>query len=159
MGFTIQRVPCEQVSTVMELVWRTYLRYEAPDDDPHGPQTFREKIIDNKTYLADCLSGVNRMWGAYTQEETPRLAAVMVMKGESHISLVYTDGAFHRQGAASALFARLIADVKKENPDVKELTLNASAFGKPFYLRMGFTIAGQERVNRGIRTTPMVYAL
>ena len=159
MTFAVKRLAGDQVQAVLALVWETYLRFEAPGDDPEGPATFRELIIDNETYRENCRTGVNRMWGAYTQESQPQLAAVMVMKGESHVSLVYTRGAFHRQGAASAIFRQLTADVRRENPQVEQLTLNASAFGKPFYLHLGFAVAGPERVNRGIHTTPMTYSL
>lgn len=160
MIFTVRRMLPREVSQVMDLVWRTYSRFEGPQDGPEGPATFREKIIDNAEYLENCRSGENAMWGAFAWDGcTARLAGVMVMKGSSHISLVYTEGEFHRHGVASLIFQRLLSDVRRVHPEVQRLTLNASPFGKPFYLKKGFVPEGEERVRRGIRTTPMVYTL
>lgn len=81
------------------------------------------------------------------------------MRGKSHIVLVFTHHAYHRQGIASAIFKVLLEDFKRENPELTKLTLNSSPYGKPFYLHAGFKEADVERTIDGIRFTAMEYII
>ena len=96
------------------------------------------------------------MWGAFDGD---KLIGLYGMRGESHICLVFTHYTYHRKGIATALFHRAIADIRKENPGLKWITLNSSPYGLPFYLHMGLYPMDEERTIDGIRFTPMAYDL
>lgn len=156
MELTVRRIRADELDAAMELAWDTYLRYEAPDYGPEGVETFRRDIIENETFHANCRSGSNRMWGAFDEE---KLIGLFAMRGISHICLVFTHHGYHRRGVASAIFQKLLVDVRKENPELKQLTLNSSPYGKPFYDHAGFRDADVEKTINGIRSTAMVYDL
>lgn len=64
-----------------------------------------------------------------------------------------------RQGVASAIFRFLLRDLLSENPELGEITLNSSPYGKPFYLHLGFVPLSEEKELNGIKFTPMKYIL
>lgn len=154
MEYVIRRLSAEEVPAAMELALDTFLRFEAPDYGPEGVEAFRRTVIENEEFLSKCRSGENRLWGAFDGET---LAGFYGMRGKSHICLVFTHYAYHRKGIATALFHRVITDVRKENPDVKTITLNSSPYGLPFYLRTGLYPTDTEKTVDGIRFTPMAY--
>lgn len=153
MNYEIRRLRPEELEAALDLAWTTYLRYEAPDYGPEGVASFRRDIVENKTFQDACRSGENRMWGALDGD---RLVGIFVMRGKSHICLVFTHSDYHRKGIATALLKQLVADVKAEQPELKQLTLNSSPYGKPFYLKSGFRETEEEKTVDGIRFTPMI---
>lgn len=156
MEFTFRRLTARELPMAMELAWDTFLRFEAPDYGPEGVESFRRTVIENAEFLDKCRSGENRMWGAFDGD---KLIGLYGMRGESHICLVFTHYAYHRKGIATALFHRVIGDIRKENPGLMRITLNSSPYGLPFYLHMGLYTTDIERTIDGIRFTPMAYDL
>ena len=156
MEFEIRRLTAQEVPAAMELALDTFLRFEAPDYGPEGVESFRRTVIENEDFLAKCRTGENRMWGAFDGD---MLIGLNGMRGESHICLVFTHHAYHRRGIATALFHRVMDDIRKENPQITRITLNSSPYGLPFYLRMGLYPTDAEKTIDGIRFTPMAYDL
>ena len=156
MTYTIRRLSPEELPQAFSLIWDTFLEFEAPDYGPEGVASFRKTIIEDQSFQAACRSGENRMWGAF---DGAMLVGVWGMRGPSHICLVFTHKDYHRQGIAMAIFQKLLTDVRAEAPELTELTLNSSPYGKPFYHHAGFTDTAPEQTVDGIRFTPMVYPL
>ena len=75
------------------------------------------------------------------------------------INLAFTKRDYQHKGVATALFRFLLEDIRKENPALKEITLNASPYGKGFYLHLGFIPLSEEQEIDGIRFTPMKYVV
>ena len=156
MEYEIRRLTAQDLPAALALAWDTFLRFEAPDYGPEGVETFRRTLVENEEFLEKCRSGENRMWGAFDGD---LLIGLNGMRGQSHICLVFTHHAYHRKGIATALFHRVLADISKENPGLKKITLNSSPYGLPFYLRMGLYPTDHEKTIDGIRFTPMAYDL
>jgi ribosomal protein S18 acetylase RimI-like enzyme len=156
MEYEIRRLTAQDLPAALALAWDTFLRFEAPDYGPEGVEAFRRTLIENEEFLEKCRSGENRMWGAFDGD---LLIGLNGTRGESHICLVFTHHAYHRKGIATALFHRVLADISKDNPGLKKITLNSSPYGLPFYLRMGLYPTEQEKTIDGIRFTPMAYDL
>lgn len=156
MHYDIRRLRPDEVDEALALAMDTFLAYEAPDYGPEGVASFRRDIIDNSDFRAACMNGTNRMWGAL---DGHRIIGLMGMRGESHIVLVFTHKDYHRQGVASAILRALLADVRRDNPHIRRLTLNSSPYGLPFYLHAGFQPADTEKTINGIRFTSMTYDL
>ena len=156
MNYEIRRLRPDEVDAALDLAMETYLEFEAPDYGPEGVTTFRQDIYDNAAFRAACMDGTNRMWGALDGE---RIVGLMAMRGESHIVLVFTHRDYHRRGVASAILRALLNDVRRENPDLRRLTLNSSPYGLPFYLHAGFQPADVEKTINGIRFSAMTYDL
>lgn len=156
MELIIRRTTKDELNQVMELSLNTFMEFEAPVYSAEGVQTFKKDIIENVDFHNDCLTGKNRIWGAFAQD---KLVGLFGMRGESHICLVFTHGKYHRKGIATAIFKQLLKDVKVETPDLKKITLNSSPYGVPFYHSMGFTDVEPEKTMNGIIYTPMVYVV
>ena len=156
MNYEIRRLRPDEVNEALDLAMETYLEFEAPDYGPEGVTAFRRDIYDNAAFRAACADGTNRMWGALSDG---RIIGLMTMRGVSHIVLVFTHRDYHRQGIASAILQALLADVRRENPELRRLTLNSSPYGLPFYLHAGFKPADAEKTINGIRFTAMTYDL
>lgn len=156
MEYTIRRLRPDELSPAMELALDTFLRYEAPDYGPEGVISFRRDIIDNADFHEKVIRGENRMWGAF---DSDKLIGLFAMRGDSHIVLVFTRHTYHRKGVATAVFHKLLEDVRRENPERSRLTLNSSPYGKPFYLKTGFYPTDEEKTIDGIRFTPMAFDL
>lgn len=154
MNCEIRRLRPEELEAALALAWEVFLEYDAPDYGPGGVETFRRDVMENEGFHTACRSGENRMWGAF---DGARLVGLFVMRGPAHICLVFTHGSYHRQGIATAIFHRLLEDVRRENPEVRRLSLNSSPYGRPFYHRLGFTDTDREQSMDGIRFTPMAY--
>lgn len=156
MEFDVRRLAPKEVGAALSLAWETFLAFEAPDIAPEGVANFRRDILENEAFRHACMSGENRMWGAF---DGGRLIGMSAMRGKSHICLVFTHQEYHRKGVATAIFQTLLQEVRADNPEVCRITLHSSPYGLPFYLRVGFLPVGEEQTVDGIRFTPMVYEI
>ena len=142
--FAIRRLAEEEIPAALELAWRVFSAYESPVYTPEGTEEFR-KSIHAPAYLA----GIS-YYGAF---DGPRMIGIVGIRPEKrHICFFFVEGAYHRQGIGTRMFA----DVKADFPG-QRITLNASPYGLPFYKALGLRAAEAEQTVNGIRFTPMVY--
>lgn len=96
----IRRIQGGELPAAMDLCWRVFLEFEAPEYPPEGVEAFR-------AYLSD-IEQVNHLtlFGAWEGQE---LLGVLAAEG-SHIALFFVDPAFHRQGIGRLLFQAYLAE-------------------------------------------------
>lgn len=156
-NIVIRKITADEVESAMALALEVFMEFEAPDYGPSGVETFKKDIVENPEYLENARQGLCPIYGAFDGD---KIVALMGMRSsKTHINLVFTKKAYHRQGIARAIFRYLLQDVLAENPTLEALTLNASPYGLPFYLKLGFTPVSEEQVINGIRFTPMKYSI
>lgn len=155
--YRIRKINCGEVKEALALAFDVFMEFEAPDYRPEGVETFRRDIVENPEFLAQCEQGICPIYAAFDGDE---MIGIMGMRASrTHINLVFTKKEYHRKGVATALFKYLLEDVLRENPSVKEITVNSSPYGKGFYLRVGFVpLSGEQEID-GIRFTPMKYVI
>jgi len=103
--------------------------------------------------------GCNRV-GAYQPERETMFVAMagermvgMASQADGcHIRKLYVEGVYHRKGIATGLLDAII-----QSMPAARVTVNASAYALPFYLKYGFTQAGEELRHDGFSTIPMAY--
>lgn len=157
MEYAIRRVNRDEVEAALTLAWEVFLQFEAPDYGEEGVETFRKDIVENSEYIAQCKQGLRTIYGAFDQDT---LVAIIGMNTRrDHIDLVFTRQEYQRRGISSAIFQYLLMDLMKEKPGQREITLNSSPYGVPFYLRLGFVPLSEEQEKDGIRYTPMKYVI
>ena len=83
---------------------------------------------------------------------------MITLRNEIHISLLFVDKQFHRQGIGRAL-VRSMTDYVKTEMGKERITVNASPYGTDFYHRIGFMDLGPMTQKDGIIYTPMEYKL
>lgn len=154
--YPIRRIKPEEVDNALALALEVFMQFEAPDYRPEGVDTFKRDIIQNDGFIADCKQGVCPIYAAFDGD---KIIGIIGMRTKTHINLVFVKKEYHRQGVASAIFRFLLHDLLGENPELGEITLNSSPYGKPFYLHLGFVPLSEEKELNGIKFTPMKYIL
>ncbi len=157
MEYNIRRLNSDEVKDALALAWEVFLQFEAPDYGEKGVETFRKDIVENPEYISQCRKGVRVIYGAFDKDAL--VAIIGINAKRDHIDLVFTKREYQRRGIASAIFRYLLADLTEENPEQREITLNASPYGLPFYIHLGFYPLSEEQEKDGIRYTTMKYVI
>lgn len=140
----IRPLESHELEAALSLAWRVFSEYESPDYSPEGTEEFR-KCLHDENYLA----GIE-YYGAFDGE---RLVGLLGIRPDRcHICFFFVDGEYHRRGIGTRLFGRMLEDRPGRN-----ITLNSSPYGLPFYKRLGLIPVTAEQTVNGIRFTPMVY--
>lgn len=155
--YFIRRINSDEVNEALALALEVFMQFEAPDYSPEGVDSFKRDIIENEEFISRCKQGINPVYAAFDGD---KIIGIMGMRSnKTHINLVFVKKEYQRQGVATALFNFLLEDVRKDNPDLKEITLNSAPYGKAFYLHIGFSPLSEEQEVHGIRFTPMKYVV
>lgn len=148
--YTIRKALPEDWESAMELVWKVFGEFEAPEYGKEGTENFLKFISDerlNKMFVA----GEYKMYVA-TYEN--RIVGVIGLRTRNHISLLFVDREFHRRGIARSLVKMAQKDLMKEG--IVKLSVNASPYGRPFYKAIGFMETDVEQHADGIIYFPMM---
>ena len=140
--FTVRQLDDAEIEKAHALAWRVFCEYESPDYPPEGTEEFRQ-TLQNEKYLAGL-----RYYGAFDGENMVGMAAIRAAK--RHVCFLFVDGKYHRLGLGTKLVNALKADFAGNT-----VTLNASPYGLPFYLKVGFIPTDSEQTVNGIRFTPL----
>lgn len=155
--YAIRKIKNDEVPEALSLAWEVFMQFEAPDYGPKGVETFKRDIVENSQLISKCQQGICPIYAAFDGD---RIVGLIGMREDrTHINLVFTRKEYHRRGIATSIFYYLLNDLQKDNPNLKEITLNSSPYGKPFYLHIGFTPQSEEQEVDGIRFTPMKYQI
>jgi GNAT superfamily N-acetyltransferase len=140
----IQKILLDDIPSALDLAWRVFSEYEAPDYSEEGIEEFK-KCLQDEEYLA----GIE-YYGAYDAEKL--VGIIGIRPDRKHICFFFVDGDHHRQGIGTRLFQSVLQDY----PD-QTITVNSSPYGVPFYHSLGFEDTDTEQTVNGIRFTPMKY--
>lgn len=139
---TIRKLTPEEYAPALELVWRVFLEFEAPDYTQEGIDEFRRSIND---------SGYQSMLTVYGGYVDGVLAGVIATRSfGGHIALFFMDRQFQRQGIGRELINAALADCRFDS-----ITVNSSPYAVEVYHRLGFTDTDKEQNVGGLRFTPM----
>ena len=154
--YEIRKITSNEVDEALSLALKVFIEFEAPDYRLEGVETFKRFISDEKL-INDFKQGISPMYGAF---DNGKIIGIIGMRtNKTHINLVFVKKEYHRKGVATAVFRYLLEDLRKENPDLLEITLNSSPYGLPFYLKLGFIPQSEEKEEDGIRYTPMKFSI
>lgn len=156
MAFEVKLLQGEALDAALALAQDTFLQAEVSEYGPQAISAFQRDIPENPRFYQACLEGQIRIWGAYRGET---LVSVMGLRNSCQICLAFTRTDMRRQGAASALFRVIIAQLHREGADIAQLSVNTSPYDLSFYLHLGFHPTGPEQCVNGIYFIPMVYRL
>lgn len=81
-----------EYGSALDLVWKVFLEYEAPDYSEQGTEEFR-KSINDAGYLA-----MLRCYGAFIGGNL--IGVIATRNNANHIALFFVDGKYHRRGLA-----------------------------------------------------------
>lgn len=138
----------------MALAWKTFLRFEADVYTPEGVKNFESFITDSTLYRMFII-GTYQLFVAL---DGNKIVGMITLRDSMHISLLFVDEAYHRQGIGRILINHL-TDYLMTEMGIYRVTVNASPYGVGFYHKMGFRDLGPEEVRDGIIYTPMEFIL
>ena len=142
-AYPVRRLSREEIPQALELCWRVFLEFEAPEYPPEGTAAFRASLDDRER---------NRQMDFYGAFEGERLVGVLSMREPGHISGFFVEAAWHRRGIGRRLFEAMRLDYAEQ-----VFTVNASPYAVEVYRHLGFVPTGSERTVDGLRFTPMLY--
>ena len=147
--FEIRELYRGEWEDAMQLAWDTFLIFEAPDYSVKGVHNF-------KSFVRDPLLKKMFTYGEYIAIgafSDRRMVGIIGVRNTNHISLLFVDRDYHRNGIASSLIDRYVRDAKKKG--ITYVTVNSSPYAVDFYHKIGFVNITDEVEKDGIKFTPM----
>lgn len=150
----IRPIEPEDAQQVSELVARTFEQDVAPLYSQQGIEEFlayasapalRHRLGQRHFGLAAYVDGA--------------LVGMIEMRNGSHISLLFVDPAYQRQGIGRSLLVTAIQRASRENLELREVTVNASPNALDAYRRFGFVPQLPAEERNGIVYYPLVISL
>lgn len=83
------------------------------------------------------------------------MVGMISLRNETHISLLFVDGQYHRMGIGRGLIDYVSRYVLTEEGH-DSITVDAALYATGFYHRLGFVDTDREQTRDGIRYTPMM---
>lgn len=145
-------VPCplDRWDEAAELAFKVFLKFEAKEYGREGTDSFAE-FLTNRSLNKLFKAGKYIVYVALLNNE---IIGVSSVRSGNHLSLLFVDERYHRQGIGSQLI-KAIQNFLLETTQYQTLTVNASPYGIPFYENMGFKATDVETCSEGIIYTPM----
>lgn len=134
----------------MDMVWKTFMRFEAQDYTREGVLNFRDFITNGRIYHM-FENGRYPMLVALDQD---RIIGEISVRNHNLISLLFVDEAYHRQGVGSELLKKMLQYLKEEKHEIY-VTVKAAPYAVGFYRKQGFCACAPEERYSGIRVTSM----
>jgi len=128
----VKKIDDTQITNAIDLIWQTFLQFEAPDYSEEGVKSFQD-FIENKEIIKTL-----EFWGAYDEEELKGVIATN--ENRKHICCFFVKAQYQRENSSS-----------------KTITVNSSPYAVPVYHKLGFVDTDTEQLSDGMRYTPMQF--
>ena len=138
----IRKILKEEMKEALELVWRVFLEYEAPDYTEEGIKEFK-KTIDDVSWVE-----ARDFYGAF--DESNKLLGVIATRDSNHIALFFVEGKYHKQGIGRKLY-NMVESLNNSG----FITVNSSPYAHEIYKHLGFFDTDLEQCINGLRFYPM----
>ena len=142
-AYPIRRLSPEEIPAALNLSWRVFEEFEAPEYSPQGIASFRASLED-----AERIRKLD-FYGAYDEET---LAGVLCMRAPQHIGGFFVDAAYQRRGIGRRLFEAMRRDYDRQC-----FTVHSSPYAVEIYRHLGFVPTDSEQLTDGLRYTPMKF--
>lgn len=148
----IKQIIAKDLTAALSLVNRVFAEFVSVDYSDEGNATFASYLKTKEAEWGKELSeGKKKMWGYYIGDT---LAGIIATRDTTHISLMFVDKAYHKQGIARQLFEVVKRDILITS-DADCISVNSSPYAVPVYERLAFTKTDSEQEKDCIRYMPM----
>ena len=131
----IKKIDQAQMDNAIDLIWTTFLQFEAPDYSDEGIQSFKD-FIENKEII-----NTLEFWGAYDNQKLKGVIATN--ENRKHICCFFVEAQYQRQGIGRKLWEYLLENSQKE-----VITVNSSPYAVPVYHKLEFGVKQNDYNNR-----------
>jgi GNAT superfamily N-acetyltransferase len=151
--YEIKLVKKGELQQALDLVRTVFQEFEGSDYSQAGVDQFYG-FIQEESISKMIDAGEFKLWGCFSG---PQIIGVIATKNTNHISLMFVDKAYHRQGIATRLFHTVLEDCIRNKENFIEV--NSSPYACGFYHALEFEDTGREKTVNSIRFTPMKYII
>ena len=134
----------------MELVWNTFVKYEAPTYGKEGSDIFLKFISGEELYQMF----INGDYKVAVAMQKDRIVGVGSMRSHNHVSLLFVDSKLHKRGIGRNLLEFMQATFLGKGSCV--MSVNAAPYAVNFYKKVGFVATDVEQCADGITFQPMM---
>lgn len=146
----IREALSEEWEEAMELVWNTFLKFEAAAYGAEGTENFL-KFISGEELFQMFLNGDYKVCVAVKDK---KIVGVGAMRSHNHVSLLFVDSKMHKSGIGRKLL-KFMQETFLRNGTVA-MSVNAAPYALEFYKKVGFVETDVEQHVDGIIFYPMV---
>ncbi|MDR0813810.1 MAG: GNAT family N-acetyltransferase [Oscillospiraceae bacterium] len=148
----IKEIAIDDLEQALSLVNRVFAEFVAVDYGEQGRNTFTAYLKNKYEEAATGLNtGHKKLWGYYKNNS---IVGVIGTRDTTHISLMFVDKKYHKQGIAKELFNNLLSELS-ENREVEQITVNSSPYAVGVYEHLGFVKTDAQQEKDGIIYVPM----
>lgn len=137
----IRKITKDELVKTIDLAWKVFLKFEAPDYPEEGIEEFRKSIYD-----PEFVSKLE-IYGAF---EDDKILGMIATRNMNHIAMYFVDEKYQGQGIGRKLYDT-ICELNTDN----YFTANASPYAKEIYEHMGFECQQDMQQINGIKFYPM----
>lgn len=139
----------DDIREISSLASRIYIKYASNLDSDHGKKEILHYISEKQMLKRFSKKGSMMLICKIKK----KIAGMIEMIYETHISLFFVDDSFFRKGVATALFEAMKSESKYEHYSV-----NASNYALSFYKKLGFIKTDKNiKEKDGVHFHPMIY--
>ncbi|MGN0166575.1 MAG: GNAT family N-acetyltransferase [Acetatifactor sp.] len=148
--FEVRWAKEDEWAPAMQMIWRTFLKFEGKDYTEEGIKNFFDFITDDNLYVA-FLRGEYQVMVALDGEKVIGAGSI---RNRNHLSLLFVDENYHHMGVGRTIMNSLCAYLKEEAGE-RYMSLQAAPYAVNFYRKLGFRTVKPEEEISGIRVTAM----
>ena len=150
MKSLLKEMKINELEETMKLVKRVFDEFEAPYYTIEGIENFYKFAnYDN------IKKQLNKNMKIFIMKDDNKIVGMIAVKDYSHIALLFVDKKYHRKKIATKLLEEAKFYCRKNNKNIKEITVNSSICGIKFYHAKGFKDTDALQKIDGIIFTPM----
>lgn len=151
MKYEIEELKKGDLKKTLGLVKKVFDEHEAKVYGKEGTNNFY-KFIDYDNIKKELDNNMEIIVAKKNED----IIGMIGMKNKQHISMLFVDSDYHKQGVGTSLFKYAMFYCTYKEP-TKRITVNSAPSAVGFYKKLDFRDISEEQLVDGIRFTPMEY--
>ena len=150
MQYIFETIKIEELEETLALVKKVFDEFEGPCYSQEGRENFYKfASYENVKELLE------RNMQIIVVKDQNKIIGMVAYRDNSHISMLFVDKNYHKQGIASKLVKMVNFNCRQNNKKLQNITVNSSPYAVEFYHKLGFEDTNTEQLVDEIRFIPM----